>query len=298
MVQLPEEPFYRFTYQDGAPACFAEIQVWAQVAGGSGAAILVLGVRPMLQTDGSGLLLRIPRNPNWLNPEIRLIDRVAGRTAKFPLHAWHYELDWPRPAPFAEFDGRAFGDVDDYLSFLATRYDFLSTNRSSPLKLLLTRVGSPPPFPNAAVIFLQLQKALDRARHDSGQIDPDDPNVEHLMPGRRVLWALAGLIPVSARTSGRHTPDTLAEAYRQLLKRVAAQRAALPLASILRALSRALPEGLKKDDGVINELEDWALAGLAIFIAGLNAFGYLLANFDEQDNWAHVFSITMSQPAP
>jgi hypothetical protein len=149
------------------------------------------------------------------------------------------------------------------------------------------------------MIFLQLQEALERARKDSGSIDPDDPNVEHLMPGRRVLWALAGMIPVAARTFGRHTPDTLSLAYRELLKRLATQRASLPLAAILKAMSHALPGGLRKDEGVVNELEDWALAGLSIFIAGLNAYGYLVSNLDELNpSWLDTHSVTMALPAP
>jgi hypothetical protein len=208
-------------------------------------------------------------------------------------------LDWPRPAPFAEVDGRSFTDVDDYLAFLTNRYDLLSTTKSSPLKLLLNRVGSPPLSPRAAANFLHLQNALDRAKQDSRLIDPNDPNVEHLMPGRYVLWALAGLIPVAARIDGRHTSDTLAAAYRQLLQRLAANRATLSLASILRALSHALPGVHIRDEGVVNELEDWALAGLVVFLAGLNAYGYVVSNFDELNgSWMITDSITMLAPGP
>jgi hypothetical protein len=154
------------------------------------------------------------------------------------------------------------------------------------------------------VIFLQIQKALDRA-NGNFLLDPNAPDVnqemedEHFLPGRRVLWALSALIPVGARTYGRHTRDTMAAAYLGMLQRIAADRKSLPLAKILKALSHALPDGLKKDEGVINELEDWAMAGLLIFLAGLNAFGYVFASFDEPDHpFMEIFSTTMILPKP
>lgn len=309
MVTLPEHAFYQFIYNDDSPACFAEVQVWAALLGGTGTKILVFGGNGSVQTDGSGFLPRISRDRNWLNPEVRLFDRVAGRSATFPLNAWLYKLDWDRPAPFAEFAAQKFDNVDDFLNFLVTRYSSLSSVKPTPLKFLLNRVGSPPKSQNAAVIFLQLQKALDEANQNF-LLDPKatDVNQEfedgHLKPGRRMLWALSGLIPVGARTAGRHTQDTMAAAYLEMLRQIASpKRTSLRLAQILKAMSHALSYGLAlslglmRDNGVINELEDWALAGLLVFLAGLNAFGYVFEGFDEpSDPFMEIFSVTMVLP--
>lgn len=301
MVTLPEHAFYEFVYQDDTPACFAEIQVWAELKGGTGTKILVFGGNGRVQTNGNGSLPRIPRDGNWVNPEVRLFDRVAGRTATFPLTAWNYKLDWDRPAPFAEAGPDKFNDVDKFLSSLVTRYRSLSAFTPSPLRFLLNRVGSPPTTTPAGVIFLQLQEALDKA-NGNFLLDPNATDInqefedEHLQPGRRMLWALSGLIPVGARTSGRHTQATMAEAYLQMLQRIATSRASLRLGQILNAMSHALPHGLRRGESVINELEDWALAGLVVFLSGLNAFGYVFESFDEpNDPFMEIFSVTMVQ---
>ena len=246
MVTLPEHELYEFVYHDDTPACFAEIQVWAELRGGSGTKILVFGGNGRVQTNGNGFLRRIPRDQNWTNPEVRLFDRVAGRTATFPLTAWNYKLDWDRPAPFAEAGPDKFNDVDRFLGALVTRYRSLSTFRPTPLKFLLNRVGSPPETTPAGVIFVQLQEALDKA-NGNFLLDPNATDInqefedEHLQPGRRMLWALSGFIPVGARTSGRHTQATMAEAYLQMLQRIATSRASLRLAQILTAMSHASP---------------------------------------------------------
>ncbi len=276
--------------------------MWAALVGGTGTTILVFGGNGGVQTDGNGFLPRIPRDKNWLNPEVRLFDRVAGRSATFPLQAWLYKLDWDRPAPFAEFAAQQFDDVDDFLNFLVARYSSLSSVKPTPLKFLLNRVGSPPKSTSAGVIFLQLQTALDEANQNF-LLDPNAMDVnqefedEHLKPGRRMLWALSGLIPIGVRTSGRHTPETLAAAYLQMLQRIAAPRKSLQLGQILKAMSHALPHGLRKEAGIINELEDWALVGLLVFLAGLNAFGYVFEGFDEpSDPFMEIFSVTMVLP--
>ncbi|MFZ0956278.1 MAG: hypothetical protein WAN60_08035 [Candidatus Sulfotelmatobacter sp.] len=305
MVTLPESDVYQFLYRDGSPACFAEVQAFAALQGGTGTKILVFGGNGSVQTNGSGFLPRIARAQNWVNPELHLIDRVARRSATFPVFAWSYKLDWDRPAPFAESGAQEFDDVGDFLDFLVTRYSSLSSSsaKPTPLKFLLNRVGSPPEFQSAGVIFLQLQKALDQANQNF-LLDPRATDInqefedEHLKPGRRMLWALSGLIHIGARTSGRHTTDTLSAAYLQMLQRIASpKRTSLRLAEILKAMSHALPDGLRKNDGVINELEDWALAGLLIFLAGLNAFGYVFESFDEPgDPFMEISSVTMVLP--
>src|ERR1700678_2069749 len=142
MVTLPEHSVYRFLYRDGSPACFAEVQAWAALLGGTGTTILVFGGNGRVQTDGSGLLLRIPRERNWVNPEVRLFDRVAGRSSTFPVHGWSYKLDCARPEPFAESGAQNSDDVDDFMDFLVTRYSSLSSFKPTPLKFLLNRVGS------------------------------------------------------------------------------------------------------------------------------------------------------------
>lgn len=304
MSGYPEQQFYEFVYRDGTPACFADIQVWAELKSGTGTMILVLGGNGSLRTDGNGLLARIPRNPNWVHPEVRLFDRVARRNATFALYAWYYKLDWDRPAPFAEAGPDTFDDVDKFLGSLVTRYRSLSAFRPSPLNFLLNRVGSPPENTPAGVIFVQLQEALDRA-NGNFLVDPNAPDInqefddEHLQPGRRMLWALSGLIPVGARTSGRHTQTTMAEAYLQMLQRIATSRASLRLPQILNAMSHALPHGLRKPESVINQLEDWALAGLLVFLSGLNAFGYIFQSFDEPyDPMMDILSVTMVAAKP
>lgn len=298
-------PHYKFVYHDGSPACFAGVEVWAQITS-SGRQILVLGGAPTIQTDGDGVLLAssLPGSPpsGWQNPEVRLIDQVAGRTVAgpFPLPLGNYLLDWNRPAPFAEFDGLDFTQLDEYLEYLATRYGFLTSITPTPLTFSLNRVGSPAPSPDAALVLDQIKDALDRA-NGNFLLDPNAPDInqemedEHFLPGRRVLWALSAWIPVGARTSGRHTRDTMAAAYREMLRRVAADWISLPLAKILTALSHALPGGFKRNQGVINELEDWALAGLLIFLAGLNAYGYVFAGDVDRplDQWLTSFGVTM-----
>ena len=126
LSQYPERDFYIFTYHNGWAVNFAQVEVWAQLAGGTGTTILVFGGHGSLLTDGNGLLARIPNNKAWISPEVRLFDRSAGRAAKFPLFAWSYQVDWDRPAPFAEFDNQTFDDVYDFLTYLSTRYGFLS----------------------------------------------------------------------------------------------------------------------------------------------------------------------------
>jgi hypothetical protein len=304
VVTLPEHAFYQFVYRDGPPACFADIEIWAELKGGTGAKILVFGGNGRLQTNGAGLLPRIARDRNWVDPEVRLFDFVAGRGKTFPLHAWNYALDWDRPAPFAEAGAQQFTDVDKFLNFLVTVYRSLSSSTPSRLKFRLNRVGSPPINTKASVIFVQLQEAMNKA-NGNFLLDPNAPDInqefedERLLPGRRMLWALSGLIPVGARTSGRHTVDSMAAAYLQMLQRVSSADTSLRLDKILKAMSHALPHGLSKDDGVINELEDWALAGLLIFVAGLNAFRYVFESFDEPDDpMMQILSITMVLAKP
>lgn len=307
MAQNREAEFYEFAYNDGSPACFAQVEVWAKLRGGTGTDILVYGGNASLQTDGSGILRRISKQLNWVDPWIRLIDMVARRTVRLPFFAWRYKLDWDRPAPFAEFDGQQFTDVGDYLDYLATRYGFLSSVTPSPLTFSLNRVGSPPEFQDAEVISLYLQDALDQASQGLGLLDPSDPDLDRqlddnrLKPGRRVLWSLSGLIPVGARTSGRHTRATMAAAYLQMLRRIASGRESLRLREILKALYDALPHPLnplKKKTEVINELEDWALAGLLVFLAGLNAYGYVFASNDGSRDWMETTDITMVLSRP
>lgn len=301
-------PHYKFVYHDGSPACFADVEVWARIFA-SGPKILVFGQAPLVQTDGDGVLpvtaLPAPGQFNWQSPEVRLIDQVAGRTVAgpYPLPTGNYLLDWNRPAPFAEFDGLQFASVSEYLDYLVTRYGFLTSITPTPLTFSLNRVGSPAPAPDAVGIFDQIKDALHRA-DGNFLLDPNAPDInqemddEHFLPGRRVLWALSSLIPVGARTSGRHTRDTMAAAYREMLQRVAAHWFSLPLAKILKALSDALPGGPAGNQGVINQLEDWALAGLLIFLAGLNAYGYVFAgDVDEPfDQFMTIFGVTMVLP--
>jgi len=304
LVTLPERPFYQFTYHDDTPACFADIELWAKLQGGTGTKILVLGGNGRLQTNGAGLLPRIQRDRNWVDPEVRLFDFVAGRGATFPLYASTYKLDWDRPAPFAENGAQKFSDTDKFLDSLVSLYRSLSTFTQSPLKFRLFRVGSPPVNTKASGIFLQLEEALDKA-NGNFLLDPNAPDMnqefedERLLPGRRMLWALSGLIPVGARTSGRHTPGSMAAAYLQMLQRIASTKSSLQLGKILKAMAHAIPHGLSKDEGIINELEDWALAGLLIFVAGLNAFGYVFDNFDEpEDPMMQILAISMVLPKP
>lgn len=303
MTTVREGSFYSFVYNDDTPACFAEIQVWAALKGGTGTVIPVFPIQQgTLRTDGEGFLLRVQRQPNWVNPEIRLFDRVADKNASFPFFASTYKLNWDRPAPFAEMGADKFNDVDKFLTFLVSKYQSLSAFRPAQLRFLLNRVGSPAMAIPADEIFRPFKKALDKA-NGNFLLDPNatDTNQEfedeHLLPGRRVLWALSQFIPVGARTSGRHTQATMAEAYLQMLQRIATSRASLRLAKILDAVTGAIPHGLLGGEAVVNQLEDWVLAGLLVFLAGLNAFGYVVERFDEPDDpFMEIFSVTMALP--
>src|SRR5882724_3243956 len=143
MSQYPEKQLYSFIYSGGSPVSFANLEIWAQLRGGTGTKILV---QNSLNTDGNGILFRVPPQPSWLNPELRLIDEAANESDTFPLFAWPYKVKWDRPASYAEFDGVAFAKPGDFLDYLVMRYGFLS-NVQPPNDFKVSRVGSPAPEP-------------------------------------------------------------------------------------------------------------------------------------------------------
>ena len=119
----------------------------------------------------------------------------------------------------------------------------------SPLTFRLTRVGSPASTPNSLQLFLRLQTAAEEAAQTKLMRDKNDPadfsaqvEEQRLEAPRHVMWALSGVIPIGARTFGKHTKETLATAYGQMLERVAkGTSSGLSLAKILAALDHGLP---------------------------------------------------------
>jgi hypothetical protein len=249
---------------------FAKVAVSAQFAANQ-QRMAVTSVGPF-STSGSGLLARIPRDPTWMSPEIMLWDVAAGKWKSFPLSASDYQVDWERPAPFAEFDNQSFDDVTDFLNYLCVRYGFLATTQPTPLTLKLSRVGSPAPEPDGRGMFLHLQEMAARML--------DKSNGDKIATLRNMLVALSSVVPIASSVFGKQTKESQADEFHQVLRRLAQNRKGLSIPKILNALQEWLP-GHRENIHVISEQEDWAMAGLAIFVAGVMVYGYRLSAFDE-----------------
>jgi len=299
MAQNQEAAAYSFTYNDGWPASFARYEVWAEVTKGSGRKILVAGGAGAT-LNGDGALLRIQPSPGWNDPEFRVIDDAAGgRGAKFPLFAWHYTLTWDRPVDFAEFDGNRFDKPAEFLEYLALRYSFLTSIQPNPLDFKLFRVGSPAEFPQSATMFVRLRTAMQDAWQYRQALDPNDPkdfvervDEELMKPARYFMWAISPFIPITARTFGKHTRATLATAYLEMLRKIARDYKGLPLEKIMQAMERML-RGSVSHKMVISLQEDWPLAALLIFLAGLIPYGYGFGGMDEPPD-ANIYTMAIN----
>jgi hypothetical protein len=291
-MQYPEAAVYTFTYKDGWPVCFAKVEIWAEMMPGSGRKILVLD---RMKTDADGRLWRIERdrrlnpqwNPGWNLPELRVRDEVAGRTATFEVYAWNYTVDWERPAPFADFDGQNFNSPWDFLDYLALRYRFLSNMQPTPIEMTLFRVGSPAKLPYTANMFVKLRVAIEHARLATANLGPNatldqlaDADLGAMAPAQRLVWWLSSAIPIKANTFGKQTPTALAAVYLEMLETMVRNRKSLSLLRILTVIHQVVP-ALDGHKLVVSETEDWALAGLLIFLAGLVPYGYRFSGFDE-----------------
>ena len=306
-MRNPEAAFYTFTYKDGWPVCFAQVEIWAEITPGSGHKILVLG---RMTTDADGRLMRVGRdrrfnpqwNPGWNLPELRIRDDVAGRTATFEVYAWSYTVDWERPAPFADFDGQNFNSPWDFLDYLVLRYRFLSNMQPTPIDMTLFRVGSPAKVPFTANMFVKLRVAIEHAQLATANpgrgatLDQlADADLGAMAPAQRLVWRLSSAIPIraSASTFGKQTPTALAAVYLEMLEAMVRNWKSLSLVKILTAIHQVVP-ALPGHKLVVSETEDWALAGLLIFLAGLAPYGYRFSAFDEPiDPNMYIIHVTM-----
>ena len=265
---------------------FAKVAVYAVFNGQRSAA---LSVGP-LSTNGNGLLPRINRDPSWVAPDLMFWDVAANRFQSFPLHAWHYQVDWDRPAPFAEFDNQSFDDVTDFLQYLSVRYGFLANLQSTPLNFKLSRVGSPAPEPPAIGMFVQLKTLAEQI--------PSKSDGDQIAILRDILVSLSTRVPIATSAFGKQTKENQAGEFLQVLRRLAQGRTGLSVTKVLTQMQQSLP-GRRETIYLLSEEEDWAMTGLLIFLAGLMIYGYKFSMFDEtSDSAGMIMEIIVSMVKP
>jgi hypothetical protein len=286
MVQIPEHSYYSFSYKHGGPVPFAKVAVYA-VFNGQRTAVLSVGP---FSTSGNGLLPKITRDPSWVAPDLMFWDVAAKKYQSFPLYAWDYQVDWDRPAPFAEFDNQSFDDVTNFLKYLCVRYGFLANLQPTPLTFKLSRVGSPAPEPQAIGMFFQLRTLAEQM--------PSKSDGDQIAILRNILVSLSTRVPIATSTFGKQTKERQAGEFLQVLRRLAQDRTGLSVTKILTEVQQSLP-GRRETIYLLSEEEDWAMTGLLIFLAGLMVYGYNFSTLDEtSDSAGMIREIIVSMVKP